>query len=282
MDMEKELEKLKATEKSQGENEKKKPWEVLKEQKENIFNKLKENPEILDIKMLSPEVIYPNMERYEVNGMNNLMLSTVAAEKKYADNTWVMSETIENAKYTTPEGEKKQTFFIKKGEKPTKIGIEVKERNVQDPFTGSWYKEKLDKPYIKNVNVYNLSQFSFAKDIYPKKTYMENKKKDSITLSPEKVEELKRNTFESKLEKFFIEQKFNIKNGNKIEPINKEELKKDMENTRTHEGKLHEDAYRMEFFPEKSMFAAKKTIENSKIEKNIGKKEKEKKGEKER
>jgi len=187
-------------------------WEILNEQKEKLLEIIKEKPEILDTQLLKPEIIYPNMERYEVsNGMNNLMLSTVSADKKYADNTWVMAETVKNVKYTDKNGEEKQVFFLKKGEKATKIGVEVKEKNVQDPITGSWYKEKLDKPYVKNVNVYNLSQMSFAKDVYPQKTNVENKKKDYIILSPEKVKELNKNTFEAKLEKFFIEQKYTIK-----------------------------------------------------------------------
>ena len=200
--------------KKEFEVEDKKPaWEILNEQKEKLLEIIKEKPEILDTQLLKPEIIYPNMERYEMsNGMNNLMLSTVSADKKYADNTWVMAETVNNAKYTDKDGEEKQVFFLKKGEKATKIGVEVKEKNVQDPITGSWYKEKLDKPYIKNVNVYNLSQMSFAKDVYPQKTYIENKKKDYIILSPEKVKELNKNTFEAKLEKFFIEQKYTIKN----------------------------------------------------------------------
>ena len=192
-------------------------WEILNEQKEKLLEIIKEKPEILDTQLLKPEIIYPNMERYEMsNGMNNLMLSIVSADKKYADNTWVMTETVKNAKYTDKDGEEKQVFFLKKGEKATKIGVEVKEKNVQDPITGSWYKEKLDKPYIKNVNVYNLSQMSFAKDVYPQKTYIENKKKDYIILSPEKVKELNKNTFEAKLEKFFIEQKYTIKNKKEI------------------------------------------------------------------
>ena len=158
--------------KKEFEVEDKKPaWEILNEQKEKLLEIIKEKPEILDTQLLKPEIIYPNMEKYEMsNGMNNLMLSTVSADKKYADNTWVMAETVNNAKYTDKDGEEKQVFFLKKGEKATKIGVEVKEKNVQDPITGSWYKEKLDKPYIKNVNVYNLSQMSFAKDVYPQKT----------------------------------------------------------------------------------------------------------------
>ena len=202
------------------------------------------------------------------------MLSTVSADKKYADNTWVMAETVKNAKYTDKDGEEKQVFFLKKGEKATKIGVEVKEKNVQDPITGSWYKEKLDKPYIKNVNVYNLSQMSFAKDIYPQKTYIENKKKDYIILSPEKVKELNKNTFEAKLEKFFIEQKYTIKNKKEIKEIDKEELKSNIENTKNFEEKLHKDSFRMEYFPNKAMGTAKKTIEESKIEKNIEKNKK--------
>lgn len=259
-------------------------WEILNEQKEKLLEIIKEKPEILDTQLLKPEIIYPNMERYEMsNGMNNLMLSIVSADKKYADNTWVMTETVKNAKYIDKDGEEKQVFFLKKGEKATKIGVEVKEKNVQDPITGSWYKEKLDKPYIKNVNVYNLSQMSFAKDIYPQKTYIENKKKDYIILSPEKVKELNKNTFEEKLEKFFIEQKYTIKNKKEIKEIDKEELKSNIENTKNFEGKLHKDSFRVEYFPNKAMGAAKKTIEESKIEKNIEKnKKKTKEKEKER
>ncbi len=259
-------------------------WEILNEQKEKLLEIIKEKPEILDTQLLKPEIIYPNMERYEMsNGMNNLMLSIVSADKKYADNTWVMTETVKNAKYIDKDGEEKQVFFLKKGEKATKIGVEVKEKNVQNPITGSWYKEKLDKPYIKNVNVYNLSQMSFAKDIYPQKTYIENKKKDYIILSPEKVKELNKNTFEEKLEKFFIEQKYTIKNKKEIKEIDKEELKSNIENTKNFEGKLHKDSFRMEYFPNKAMGAAKKTIEESKIEKNIEKnKKKTKEKEKER
>ena len=250
-------------------------WEILNEQKEKLLEIIKEKTEILDTQLLKPEIIYPNMERYEVsNGMNNLMLSTVSADKKYADNTWVMAETVKNAKYTDKDGEEKQVFFLKKGEKATKIGVEVKEKNVQDPITGSWYKEKLDKPYIKNVNVYNLSQMSFAKDVYPQKTYVENKKKDYIVLSPEKVKELNKNTFEAKLEKFFIEQKYTIKNKKEIKEIDKEELKTNIENTKNFEGKLHKDSFRMEYFPNKAMGTAKKTIEESKIEKSIEKNKK--------
>ena len=265
--------------KKEFEVEDKKPaWEILNEQKEKLLEIIKEKPEILDTQLLKPEIIYPNMERYEIsNGMNNLMLSTVSADKKYADNTWIMAETVKNAKYTDKDGEEKQVFFLKKGEKATKIGVEVKEKNVQDPITGSWYKEKLDKPYIKNVNVYNLSQMSFAKDVYPQKTYIENKKKDYIILSPEKVKELNKNTFEAKLEKFFIEQKYTIKNKKEINEIDKEELKSNIENTKNFEGKLHKDSFRMEYFPNKAMGTAKKTIEESKIEKNKKKtKEKEK------
>ena len=259
-------------------------WEILNEQKERLLEIIKEKPEILDTQLLKPEIIYPNMGRYEVsNGMNNLMLSTVSADKKYADNTWVMAETMKNAKYTDKDGEEKQVFFLKKGEKATKIGVEVKEKNVQDPITGSWYKEKLDKPYIKNVNVYNLSQMSFAKDVYPQKTYVENKKKDYIVLSSEKVKELNKNTFEAKLEKFFIEQKYTIKNKKEIKEIDKEELKSNIENTKNFEGKLHKDSFRMEYFPNKAMGTAKKTIEESKIEKSIEKnKKKTKEKEKER
>jgi hypothetical protein len=250
-------------------------WEILNEQKEKLLEIIKEKPEILDTQLLKPEIIYPNMERYEVsNGMNNLMLSTVSADKKYADNTWVMAETVKNVKYTDKNGEEKQVFFLKKGEKATKIGVEVKEKNVQDPITGSWYKEKLDKPYVKNVNVYNLSQMSFAKDVYPQKTNVENKKKDYIILSPEKVKELNKNTFEAKLEKFFIEQKYTIKNKKEIKEIDKEELKSNIENTKNFEGKLHKDSFRMEYFPNKAMGTVKKTIEESKIEKNIEKNKK--------
>lgn len=245
-------------------------WEILNEQKENLLNIIKEKPEILDTQLLKPEIIYPNMEKYDVNGMNNLMLSIVAADKRYADNTWVMADTIKKAKYIDKDGQEKQVFFLKKGEKATKIGIEVREKNVQDPITGSWYKEKLDKPYMQNISVFNLSQMSFAKDIYPQKTYAENKKKDYIILSSEKLEELNKNTFETKLEKFFIEQKYNIKNKEDIKEINKEELKNNIENTKSFEGKLHKDSFRMEYFPNKAMGNARKTIEESVIEKNIG------------
>ena len=118
--------------KKEFEVEDKKPaWEILNEQKEKLLEIIKEKPEILDTQLLKPEIIYPNMERYEMsNGMNNLMLSTVSADKKYADNTWVMAETVNNAKYTDKDGEEKQVFFLKKGEKATKIGVEVKEKNV--------------------------------------------------------------------------------------------------------------------------------------------------------
>lgn len=265
------------------EKEEKKPsWEILNEQKEALLNVIKENPEILDTQILKPSLVYPDLQKYEVNGMNNLMLSTVAIENRYADNTWIMADTVKNTKYTDKDGQEKQAFYLKKGEKATKVGIEVKEKNVQDPITGSWYKEKLDKPYVKNVNVYNLSQFSFAKDMYPQKTYAENKKKDYITLSPEKVEELNKNTFEAKIEKFFIEQNYNIKNREEIKPIDREELKNNIENTKTHDGKLHTDSYRMEYFPGKAMGAAKKTIGESKIEKAEINKEQKKEGKSEK
>lgn len=168
-------------------------WEILNEQKEKLLEIIKEKPEILDTQLLKPEIIYPNMERYEMsNGMNNLMLSIVSADKKYADNTWVMTETVKNAK-------------------------------------------------------------------------------------------LNKNTFEAKLEKFFIEQKYTIKNKKEIKEIDKEELKSNIENTKNFEGKLHKDSFRMEYFPNKAMGTAKKTIEESKIEKNIEKnKKKTKEKEKER
>ncbi len=252
------------------EKDERKPYEILNEQKENLLNTIKEKPEILDTQLLEPELIYPNMERYKVsNATNNLMLSIVAADKRYADNTWVLSDTVNNAKYKDESGAEKQVFFLKKGEKAIKIGIEVKERDVQDPITGAYYKEKLEKPYIKNVNVYNVSQFKFAKDIYPKKTFIENKKKDSITLSPEKIESFNKNTFEARLEKFFIEQKYNIKNKEEIKEINKEEFVKAIEGTRTKEGNPHKDSYRMELFPGIAMANSKNTIKESTIEKNV-------------
>ena len=260
----------------------KKAWEILNEQKEAVLNIIKENPKILDNQILKPEIIYPNLSKYEVkNSTNNLILSTVAMDKRYADNTWIMADTVSNAKYEE-NGEKKPVFYLKKGEKATKIGIKVMELSKQDPVTGMYYKEKLDKPYTKNVNVFNISQFKFAKNIYPKKTYIENKKKDFIELDKEKIDKLSRNTFEAKLEKFFIEQQYNIKNKEEITPINPEELRNNIENSKTHDGKLHENHFRIEYFPEKAKDEMEKDLKGIEIEKNTFVKENKKISQKQR
>ena len=54
--------------KKEFEVEDKKPaWEILNEQKEKLLEIIKEKPEILDTQLLKPEIIYPNMEKYEMS-----------------------------------------------------------------------------------------------------------------------------------------------------------------------------------------------------------------------
>lgn len=278
--MEKEIfEKKTESEISNELKEEKRPaWEILNEQKENILREIKENLDMLDTQILTPQLIYPNMEEYEVNnGVNNIMLSIEAIKNKYADNTWILEDTI---KKSNEKGEE-LNFILKKGEKATKIGVEVKEVDKQDIVTGQWYKEKLDKPYTKNVNVYNLSQFKFAKNKYPQKTYVKNKQKDSIILTNDKIEELNKNTFEARLEKFFIEQKYNIKNKDEIREMNKKEVLKTIEESMDKSGKPHKEHYKLEYYSGKAMVKSKDTIKTSIIEKNMYKENKKEVKEKE-
>lgn len=247
------------------------PWEKYNEQKEKVFEGLLQNIEKLDFQTLSPQVIYPNGEQYEVkNVINNVILSTTQIDHKYSDNTWVLKETVDKARYEDKDGVEKSKFFLKKGEKATYIGVEVKERSVLNEITGKYEKEKLDKPYTKSIAVYNLSQFSFAKDLFPKKTYIENRKKDFITLDKEKEEVLNQNNLESKIEKFLIAQKYNIKN--EINPINKEELVNSIKELKTFDGaEYKKESYKLDVCSIKAAENKNKTIENSIIEKNTPK-----------
>lgn len=245
------------------EKEEKKSYEILNEQKESILNTIKENPELLNKQLLIPELIYPNLKRYEVeNGLNNIILSITAAEKGYADNTWIIQDTIKNSKYIDEKGEEKQSFFLKKDEKATKIEKMVTSVKEQDPETGHYYDKKLDKPYKEYINVYNLSQFSFAKDTYPKNTSYENEKKESIKLKKEMMEKLSENKIEAKIEKFFIEQKYNIKDIEKIKPIEKESFVADIESRIGKEGKEWTDSYKIERFSGIAKSDMKKDLEN--------------------
>lgn len=227
---------------------KKKSWEYLNEVKEYIYNLIIESPEYLDEEVAVPKLIYPNLVRYEVSDpVNNFILSMKTIEKKYPNNLWVTAETMKKCYFTDYEGNRKPVFILKKGSKAIKIGIRKFEKSVRDDVTGKYYKLKLDNPYTENVNVYNISQFKFAKNIYPKSREEENKNKEELILNDDLICKLSEQKLENKIEKFFIKQRYKIQNENFISNINKKELLEELKNKKSKKGTPYSNVFIIEY-----------------------------------
>lgn len=227
---------------------KKRSWEYLNEVKEYIYKLIVEKPEYLDEKIDVPRLIYPNLVKYEVNDpVNNIILSLKTLEKNYPCNLWVTFETMKKSKFTDNDGNKKPTFILRKGEKATKIGIRKFEKSVRDDVTGQYYKVQLDTPYTENVNVYNISQFKFAKGIYPTSRENINKNKLDLVISNELIEKLSEQKLENKIEKFFINQKYNIQSYEFISKIERKPFLKDLKNKKSKKGVHYSNVFKLEY-----------------------------------